>query len=123
MTGACTIEFRGDGSPGYMKSHAKTVFIGEALEITEMPKADLEIGASHYAVRLRVERYWKGVKTREVVVHTDMVGCGPQFEIGQKYLVCGFGRELETVNTGTRLLRYADKDLREIGLGKEFREK
>jgi hypothetical protein len=56
-------------------------------------------------------------------VHTDMFGCGPRFEVGRKYLVYAFGKELETANTGTRELRYADQDLRAIGPGKEFREK
>jgi|HubBroStandDraft_4_1064222.scaffolds.fasta_scaffold42289_3 hypothetical protein len=106
-----------------MKRHAKAVFVGEVLEIASTPKAELKMGASSYAIRLRVERYWKGVRTREVTVHTDMVGCGPRFEVGRKYLVYGFGKELETANTGTRELQFVDKDLREIGPGKEFKER
>jgi hypothetical protein len=123
IASACTIEIRGDGSPGYMRRHAKVVFVGEVLEITDTPKAELELGANHYSVRLRVDRFWKGVKTREATVHTDMFGCGPRFEVGRKYLVYAFGEELETANTGTRELRYADKDLRAIGPGKDFMDK
>jgi hypothetical protein len=122
-SGACTIEIRGDGGPGYMKRHAKVVLVGEVLDITDTPKTDLEMGANRYSVRLRVDRFWKGVKTREVTVHTDMVGCGPRFEVGRKYLVYAFGKELETANTRSRELQYATEDLRVIGPGKEFTEK
>jgi hypothetical protein len=119
---ACTIEVRGDGSPRYMKRHAKAVFIGEVMKVSRTPKAELEMGVTSYAVRFHVDRYWKGDKTREVTVHTDMAGCGPHFEVGQKYLVYGFGKELETANTITRELRLAGEDLRAIGRGKEYGE-
>jgi hypothetical protein len=106
-----------------MKRHAKVVFVGEVLEIAKTPKQELEAGATQYAVRFRVNRYWKSVKTSEVIVHTDMVGCGPHFEIGKKYLVYAFGETLETRFSRTKELAFADEDLRAIGPGKELREK
>jgi len=105
-----------------MKRHAKVVFVGEVLEIANTPKQELEAGATQYAVRFRVDRYWKGVKASELIVHTDMTGCGPHFEIGQKYLVYAFGKTLETRFSRTKELGFADEDLRAIGPGKEFRE-
>lgn len=120
VAGACTIEIRGDGTPRSMLHHAKSVFTGEVLEITSTPK---EIEASSFAVRLRVNRFWKGVKTREVIVHTDMNSCGPHFDVGREYLVYGFGKELETRYSRTRELRFADEDLRAIGPGKELKQK
>ncbi len=121
MTGACTVEVIGDGSPRSMIHHARAVFAGEVLEITNTPQSEREMGVTPYSVRLRVNRYWKGVKTREVTVHTDMVGCGPHFEVGRTYLVYGFGKELETASSRTKELRFADDDLRVIGPGKEFK--
>jgi hypothetical protein len=43
IVSACTIEIRGDGSSGYMRRHAKVVFVGEVLEITDTPKVELEM--------------------------------------------------------------------------------
>ncbi len=122
-SGACTVEIRGDGSPRSAMHHAKAVFIGQVLDISPTPQSKREMGVTPYSVRLRVERYWKGVKTLEVTVHTDMVGCGPHFEVGRKYLVYGFGKELETASSRTKELPFADDDLRVIGPGKQFKQK
>lgn len=72
-----------------MMRHAKAVFIGEVLEVRSATKAEREDGSNSYIAKLQVERFWKGIKSSEVSVETDMFGCGPNFEVGQKYLVYG----------------------------------
>lgn len=120
---ACTCEIFGDGGPRSIMHHAKAVFIGEVLEVRPPTKAEREDGSNSYVVRLRVERFWKGIKGSEVFVETDMFGCGPNFEVRQKYLVYGMRKRLETACTGTRKLKDAGKDLAALGPGKEFKTK
>ena len=103
--------------------HAKAVFIGEVLEVRPATKAEREDGSNPYIVRLRVERFWKGVKSSQAFVETDMFGCGPNFKVGQKYLVYGMGIRLQTACTGTRKLEDASADLIALGPGKEFKTK
>jgi hypothetical protein len=42
-----------------------------------------------YMVRFRVDKRWKGPKVPELSVRSDQgyAGCGPRFEVGEKYLV------------------------------------
>ena len=122
-THACTCEIFGDGSPRSVIHQAKAVFIGKVLEVRPATKAEREDGSNSYIVRLRVERFWKGIKGSEVFVETDMFGCGPNFEVGQKYLVYGMRKRLETACTGTRKVEDAEEDLKAIGPGKEFKPK
>jgi len=49
-----------------MKHHAKAVFIGEVLEVREATKEEREEYSNFYIVRMRVQRYWKGIKSGEV---------------------------------------------------------
>jgi hypothetical protein len=122
-THACTCEVYGDGSPNSMKHHAKAVYIGEALEVREATKAEREEYSNFYIVRMRVERYWKGIKSGEVNVETDLTGCGPNLRVGTKYLVYGMGKRLNTSCTRTRMLEDAEKDLRALGRPKELKPK
>jgi hypothetical protein len=117
---ACTCEFYGSGPLDAMH-HAKSVFVGEVLEVREISAFESEDGASSFAVRLRVEKYWKGVKTIEITVHTDLHGCGPDMRVGKKYLVFAMHRPLETACSGTKELAYADADLRALGPGKNYK--
>ena len=103
-----------------MKHHAKAVFIGEVLEVRVATKAEREEYSNFYIVRMRVERYWKGIKSREVTVETDLTGCGPNLQVGEKYIVYGIGKRLNTSCTRTRKLGDAKKDLEALGRGKEF---
>jgi hypothetical protein len=103
--------------------HAKAVFVGEVLEVRAATKAELEQYSNSFIVRMRVERYWKGIKSGEVTVETDMFGCGPNLEVGAKYLVYGIGKRLNTGCTGTRKLENADKDLKALGPCKEYKPK
>lgn len=120
---ACTCEIYGDGSPRSKMHHAKAVFVGQVLEIREATTSEREEYSNAYIVRLRVERYWKGTKTNEVNVETDMTGCGPYFRVGEKFLVYGMGKRLNTACSGTRKLEYAEKDLEALGPGKLFKPK
>jgi hypothetical protein len=99
------------------------VFIGEVLEVREATKAEREQYSNSFVVRMRVERYWKGIKSAEVNVETDMTGCGPYFRVGDKFLVYGMGKRLDTSCSGTRKLEYADKDLKILGRSKEWTSK
>jgi hypothetical protein len=118
---SCTCEIFGDGGPRSMKQHAKAVFIGEVLEVRAATKAEREEYSNAYIVRMHVERYWKGIKSDEVAVETDLTGCGPNLQVGEKYLVYGMGKRLDTSCTGTRKLEYAEKDLKALGRAKELK--
>jgi hypothetical protein len=52
-----------------------------------------------------------------------MTGCGPYFRVGEKFLVYGMGKRLNTACSGTRKLEYAEKDLEALGPGKALRPK
>lgn len=119
---ACTCEIYGDGSPRALLRHAKVVFVGQVLEVRPASKSELEQYSSAYIVRLRVERYWKGIRSSETSVETDMTGCGPYFRVGDEFLVYGMGKRLSTACSGTRKLEYAEKDLGVLGPAKEFRK-
>jgi hypothetical protein len=93
----CECEIFGDGSSTSFKRHAKAVFMGEVIEVRETTKAEREEYSNFFIVRMRVERYWKGIKSGEVNVETDMTGCGPYFRKGETVLVYGVGRRLELV--------------------------
>jgi len=123
VTRSCECEIFGDGGPRSMKHHAKAVFIGEVLEVREATRAEREEYSNAYIVRMRVERYWKGIESDQVTVETDMTGCGPNLRIGEKYLVYGMGKRLNTSCTGTRKLEYAEKDLKALGRAKELKPK
>lgn len=121
----CTCEIFGDGTERGMLHYSKAVFVGEVLEVRQATKEEREDGSDLYFVRLRVERYWKGIKTSEIWVGADMYGCGPNFEVGQKYLVNARGKKrLSTsICMRTRKLEYAADDLKALGPGKQLKAK
>src|ERR1044072_7680069 len=52
---------------------ARAVFVGEVLEVKELTSANkLAEGKFLFAVRFRVDQYWKGITTPEVTILTDM---------------------------------------------------
>lgn len=120
---ACTCEIFGNGTPKSTLDHAKAVFVGEVLEVRPATTAEREDLRGPFIVRMRVERYWKGVKSREIEVQTDQTGCGPYFRAGQRFLVYGIRKRLSTACSGTRPIEDAQKDLQELGPGKEIKEK
>ncbi len=103
--------------------HARAVFVGEVLEVREATRSEREEYSSPFIVRMRVERYWKGIKSGEINVETDMMGCGPYFRVGEKFLVYGIGKRLSTACSGTRRLVDAEKDLETLGPPKESKPK
>jgi len=121
-TYSCECEIFGDGSPHSMRHHSKAVFIGVVLEIRETTKAELEEYSNFYIVRMRVERYWKGIRSVEVYVETDLTGCGPNLRVSEKYLVYGMGKRLNTSCTRTRKLADAEEDLRALGPAKDLKQ-
>jgi hypothetical protein len=120
---SCTCEVYGDGSPRSLRHHAKSVFVGEVLEVREATKSEREEYSGPFIVRMRVERYWKGIKSGEINIETDITGCGPYFRVGQKFLVYGMGKRLSTACSGTRKLEDAKTDLQALGPSKEFKPK
>ncbi len=120
LTNGCTCEIHGDGSPRSFMRHAKAVFVGEVLEVRETTPAERKEVPSPFE-RFRVERYWKGIKTIEITVHTDLHGCGPNLEVGKRYLVYAMGKELETARSGTKELTGASADLQALGPGTVFK--
>jgi|SRR5436309_11673063 len=120
---ACTCEIYGDGGPRSRMHHATAVFVGEVLEVREATKSERGEYSNAFIVRMRVERYWKGIKSSEINVETDMTGCGPYFRIAEKFLVYGMEKRLDTGCSGTRKLEDAEKDLEALGPGKVFKRK
>src|SRR3972149_4946781 len=84
---SCTCVAYADNSPRAWKGRSKAVFAGEVLEVRAATHAEKENWAGFYVVRLRVERYWKGVKGQDISVASDLVGCGPNFRVGEKWIV------------------------------------
>lgn len=119
----CTCEFFGDGTPKSSLRHPKAVFLGEVLEIRPATPDEREDGANTYIVKLRVERYWKGVKTGEIVVETDMTGCGPYFEVGRRYVVYGRGKRLNTTCMRMRRIEEAEDDMKKLGPSRQLNPK
>ena len=120
----CSCKVFGDGSPRATMRHARAVFVGEVLGVEEATQEQRERGLGLAVARLQVKRFWKGVKTSEINVSTEIgVMCGPHLEVGQEYLVYAFGTSLNTICTRTRKLEYAEEDLKALGPGKLLKPK
>jgi hypothetical protein len=116
----CVCKTYGDGSPMAMKHHSAAVFVGEVLDVAA-PTSESMKGYFGFAVKFRVERYWKGVKTQEITVYMSLSCCGsPHPEIGNKFLVYAVGKMLETGCTRTRPLDAVADDLRALGPAKRM---
>ena len=107
-----------------MMREAKAVFVGEVVKFHEATREDERHHSAPYVFTVRVERYWKGVKTQEVTVSamglTRPGCCEIALEEGYKYLFYVVGRSMSTGCTRTRLLEHADEDLKALGPGKSF---
>lgn len=77
---------------------AKAVFIGTPIEINvnDISQDSEELKYNPYKIKFRVEKSWKGNKPEIMVVSDN--GSGPcdqvKFQIGEKYLVYAFGKNL-----------------------------
>jgi hypothetical protein len=103
-----------------MKRHSTAVFVGQVADFAA-PTSEAMKHYFGFAVKFRVERYWKGVKAQEIIVYMSSSCCSTLHpEIGNKYLVYAVGKRLETTCTRTRPLEAADDDLRALGSAKTF---
>ncbi len=105
-----------------MARHSAAVFVGEVINVGGPTDAESRQGYFGVGVTFRVERYWKGVKTQEITVHTRLACCNPTLDEGKRYLVYAVGKKLETGCTRTTPIANADEDLRVLGAGKSFTE-
>jgi hypothetical protein len=123
---ACTCECKNRevNDPKEMLRKAKSVFVGEVIEWHEANKEEMHRYSNPIVVRVRVEQYWKGVKTQEILISSmGMLRhgcCDIALEEGQKYLVYAAGRNLHTGCTRTMTLKGAESDLAALGPGKTF---
>jgi hypothetical protein len=120
----CYCSQRWLNNPVEMKRHAKAVFVGEVLEEREATRDEARELRVAFVVRMRVERFWKGVKTPEMVVNAmgELAPgcCGVSLKAGQRYLIYAVGRELSTGCTRSRHLEGAGEDLRALGPAQTF---
>lgn len=99
---------------------AAAVFLGKAVKV-ESPSSQPIGGEVH--VKFQVDRFWKGVASRDVVVGTWSNGamCGYGFQEGENYLVYAHidsqGRLQTSLCSRTRLEADADEDLSVLGEG------
>jgi hypothetical protein len=119
---SCVCENRGVKDPKDMEQEAKAVFVGTVLEIRDSTEEERHHHADAAVARIRVERFWKGVKTEEVLV-SDMGillpgCCNISFKVGRKYLVYAVGRNMTPGCTRTDFVENAADDLRALGPGK-----
>jgi hypothetical protein len=105
---------------------ASAVFTGQVIEINlreNMAITDPSEALHPYAVRFKVERYWKGVTTSEVTVLSDQ-GTLPCYlgtlQRGKRYLVYAYGNSLLVSTSCSRTvpIDQASKDLKKLGKGK-----
>jgi hypothetical protein len=120
----CYCHHPGMNDPKEMERRAKVVFVGEIIAEREATQEDERTHSAPYVFLVRVERYWKGVKTPEISI--SAIGelqpgcCGVSLKVGQKYLVYAVGKDLSTGCTRTQHLENADEDLKALGPGKTF---
>ena len=93
---------------------SKAVFFGEVVEIVQ------DLGDTRI-IKLKVEKYWKGVKDESInVVTTGVLPCGYNFRVGRKYLIYA-GQEngqLETAPCRILHAAAAEDELEKLGRGK-----
>ena len=93
--------------------NSTAVFSGEVVQIRS--------GVNFLQAQFRVEHSWKGVEADQVSVFTENTAESPHYRVGEKYLVFAGIRDgkLFTGNCSrTKLLEYADDDLKQLGEGK-----
>ena len=109
---------------------ARAVFVGQVLDISEST-VPLGKGFSphSFAVTFKVLEFWKGAKSREITVHSDLGGlpCNQfAFRKGETYLVYAFGKDLISITGCTRSgsisSEYVIEQLKLFGKGKAPKE-
>jgi hypothetical protein len=107
----------------FLDDYDGVVFTGQVIKIKKV-KVKLSSGDDwhNYRVTFKVDRYWKGIDSSEVVVFTGAGGgdCGIGFRKGDGYIVFGkmFENRLYTgICTYTADSRYAENIIKGLNLG------
>lgn len=104
------------GTPSEELKESTAVFSGMVINI------DRDLTGYEYKVRFDVEKIWKGISDKTVVVSTGMGGgdCGYEFKEGERYFVYAYGENSLGVGicSRTKLLSAAGDDLSALGEGK-----
>ena len=123
---ACTCFCKNHGvdDPKEMERESKAVFVGEVIAMHDATPEEMRHGSDEFEWEMRVERYWKGIKTQQIFISAHGVAmhgcCDIALEMGNKYLVYVVGKEMRTSCTRTKLLEQAADDLKALGPGKTF---
>jgi hypothetical protein len=100
---------------------ARAVFVGTVISVADASYPSFR----GYMVRFRVDKRWKGPSVPELNVRSDQGfrGCGPRFEVGEKYLVYALIEQeqpddppelaVDICSRSRRLDRHTSKDVRE----------
>jgi len=103
------------GTPSEELKEATAVFSGTVIDI------DRNLTGYGYKVKFDIEKIWKGISDKTVVVSTGMGGgdCGYGFKEGERYFVYAYGDDSLSANicSRTRLLSVAGEDLSVLGDG------
>ncbi len=108
------------GTPSEELKEATAVFSGIVADIDRI---DSDLTEYEYKVRFYVEKIWKGISDKTVVVSTGMGGgdCGYEFREGERYFVYTHG-DSSSLGVGicsrTKPLSAAEDDLSSLGEGK-----
>ena len=99
---------------------ASAVFVGTVIDRRELtPASGLTEGKYLFAVRFRVEHYWKGISSSEITIKTNIPlgDCAYlNFEEGKKYLVYAFGKKRIAYGCRrNRRIEGAAQDIKELG--------
>ena len=74
--------------PAWHKSYSGAIFMGKVIGTIKEKAGSSGNSVDRVRVTFEVERYWKGLTDREVMVYTSVPGngsCGFTFRKGQKY--------------------------------------
>jgi len=101
-------------SPKKEVKKATAVFVGEVI-------TDTDKNLNRTWIEFKVERFWKGPKTKKITVNSGWGSdCVYLFKSGKKYLIYAYGSELMVGSRGctrTTDLDSAAADLKELGEG------
>lgn len=105
-----------------VQKQATAIFVGRAVEVTNGFTRGEFPG---WRVKLKVEKYWKGQLTDEVIVFTGPNDCAAHFAVGDEYLVLAYvpdGKDhlYTDVCMQTGLVRYSRANLKRLGKSKRL---
>ena len=105
-----------------MKRHASAIFVGQVLEVRVATDVEFKRYLDRHLIRFRVEQYWKGIKTEEVIISGlgQLSCCNVQLNVGEKYLIYAVGKAMTTTCTRTMGIEHAADDMKALGPAKTF---